>query len=222
MPTSKNKKIALPRRPLWRRKIFWLFSLPLILLSSGIVIVVVQHSQKTRAIEADRARFEQVDKDVQSVIGEIIAQIGQPLSERHDKSCSRPSAKWEDVPLSCKIDYALFYEVENTSEANKLYSAIKEIRESSWSRINATTSQNTDVTDKFINFNFSGTADYQSLTNSYFSQNASMNCDISSFFYLASNPPFDDLLVSNSSTYLLGLIVDCRDVARAQFYPLRD
>lgn len=222
MPALKNKKIVSPRQPLLQRKSFWLLAVPLTLLVSGMDFLVIQHNQNRKAIEGDRARFEQVDKDVQSVAAEIIAQIGQPLSARHDKGCSRPSAKWENVPLSCKTERALFYKVENPAEANGLDSTIKQIREFGWSRINATTSHNTDEADKFIDFNLSDSSDYQSLTTSYFSHNASMHCDISRFFYLASNPPFDDFFVSNDSVYLLGIIIDCRDEAQAEFFTLID
>lgn len=66
------------------------------------------------AFQADKTRFAQVEKDMQTAYDAIVTAVGKPDKEESGKSCSYTSRKFEQGDLRCAITYRFQYLLNNT------------------------------------------------------------------------------------------------------------
>jgi hypothetical protein len=108
---TKRRKLVLPNKKL--------------LIFTGIVLAVavvygavwLAHNH---AVNTDKARFEQANKDVQTVAGQVIAAVGQPADRKDGGKCSYAHQEFSKGPLSCEVYSYLAYGVNSPDDVNAI------------------------------------------------------------------------------------------------------
>lgn len=112
--------------PARHRKLRTVLIVIAVLLVAGIAAVLISRHQHTKAIVADRARFEQAARDVQSVADMVNAAL-PPEKSSVNKECVHQSAKFEPEPIICRVVYESLYGIDSLSTLNKIMSSIIQI-----------------------------------------------------------------------------------------------
>src|SRR4051812_35229942 len=119
MASQKNKNKS-QSKSIWRRKSFLVLLVAFLVVGGVLVTSAVLHMQNTKAIAADRARFEQVDKDLEAVNQNISSEIGLPSKHLKDRNCSQPFQEVGVAPITCRVTSDFYYITENLQQANEI------------------------------------------------------------------------------------------------------
>jgi len=85
---------------------------------------VTSRAKQDQAYQADKARFAQVEADMQAAYDAMIAAAGIPAKTSQTKSCSHVSLKFEEGTLRCLIAYDFSYEIKDKPAAKKVTSTL--------------------------------------------------------------------------------------------------
>lgn len=165
-----------------------------------------------RAAAADKARFLQADRDVARIADDIIAAVGQPQKITTERSCSRPSVKFEEAPLFCSTDRSIYFGVSSINEANEIHEKSSRVLGES----------------KLVNFGvnelgreqYDRSSDYKIAKLDFKSAEMNMQCSLSSVYYFSDLPPFDYPQIGESE-FSVSVTASCSDVAEAEHFPVR-
>jgi len=110
--TTKKSRVARTGRKKW----LFVLIVVAVFIIVGIAICLMRSAAQRdlRAEErftADKARFAQVEADMNEAYAAIVAAVGPPVREESGKSCSRTSVKFEEGTLGCQIYRRGYYEV---------------------------------------------------------------------------------------------------------------
>lgn len=125
MPTQKDKKQrqTLLSRIHMSRKVFWLLFVLLLLVGAALVTPIILQYQKDQAIAADRARFEQADKDIADIRLSLIKNTNPFLSNQL-RQCDKASGKIEFKPITCMVTAQFSYGVSTLEEADTIIASV--------------------------------------------------------------------------------------------------
>jgi len=104
------------------------------LIIGGVVVSLAnsaeQRNQRAEArFAADKARFTQVEADMDEAYAAIVAAVGAPVREESSKSCSHVALKFEEGQLNCGVGRTFIYGVANFGDAFANYLKMREIVE---------------------------------------------------------------------------------------------
>ena len=225
MSNIKNKS-NIPRssRTIRRSKLLWTAAVLSVVVLGGFSAAAVLRYQHDQAIAAERIRFEQADKDVQKVAQAIIAATGQPYKIQENKSCSRPSTKFEEAILFCNTSRTLFYSVRDVGAVVSLHEKINSSIKNIWQIKEIEVSDNISSLKEFRALdlaNYDKLTSHQLINSKYFNDRAKIDCSASSLFYWTSVPPFEEYDLGQDVPYALSMDVSCGDKASMPYFPLR-
>lgn len=112
-------KKATSKKTIWYKdKVLW----------SGVAVFVVVvggwYYHDSHSGKASKKDFENAQASIDKVYADIVAKLGPPSNYKKSQSCSRPSQKFSQGPLSCSVDLEFLHSVGSLSEANSKYSSI--------------------------------------------------------------------------------------------------
>lgn len=120
--TSAGNQLRTPRSTFTssRSLLLMLVFVAVVLAVCGAAIVhhrqVAEQARKTAALNADKAAFARLEKDMQSAYDAIVAQVGEPASHNYDRGCGRPDLKYAEGQLFCNVDLNFGYKKVIDSE----------------------------------------------------------------------------------------------------------
>ncbi len=74
--------------------------------------------------KASKEDFEKAQASIDQLYNNIMAKLGPPANYKKTQSCSRPSQKFSQGPLSCSVDKDIFYKIEGPLFAEKANSKV--------------------------------------------------------------------------------------------------
>lgn len=214
-----------PHRPLYKKVLFWLFLILVLIFISILGLIKWWEYQDNKEIVADRVRFAQAEKDVKQVADAIIAANGQPVKTAESKSCFEPSHKWEEVDYSCTVSYDLFYPVSDAEEATNIRISIENYLKTIWRHDRTYVNHNVKSDLLFKSEYFQSIEvrpnNYQNVASSFYNTNSEIECNVTNTFYRSTDPPHVDYLEYDASPLLLNVDIHCRENIKVAIYPLR-
>jgi hypothetical protein len=68
----------------------------------------------------EKAMFEQAEADLKLIAEEVQEVIGKADDSAQDNTCSRPSQKYDEGPLSCSVRTSLLYRQTGVEKTNEI------------------------------------------------------------------------------------------------------
>lgn len=218
MATTKNKNISQShQRSSKKNRLLQVLLLTLTFIMLGFGLKAFLAYQNKNAIEADRMRFVQADKDVQKISNDIVAAAGQPHKKTESKSCGRPSTKYEEGPLYCSSERTLVYFVGNEISATTIYNTAstqikKRLQYRSVNTSNNLQTLKFEPYEKYIE---------QKIYEKYETLKFAMSCYVTyRYDSVLSLPTINQHKFINN--LILEISLNCKDVARSHYYELKE
>lgn len=186
-----------------------------VIILAGAATFVILHDRNQKAIAADRARFEQADRDL-SNLNEKVQIIRKPTSSLTKKSCSMPHLEYANGQLSCDISFINIYEAADITEVNDDFSSIAKVINSEKSLKHLDNSATATFTD-LLDVNHS-----QRIVFEYDNKVSNIKCAASYFLYSPNKPPFSELAIETRDKYAVGQRLNCGSPAKQPYYPLEN
>ena len=105
-PAARSTRPANSKKPKKLKIILGVLVVAIVAASALLIYHNHQNQEKRdQAYNADKAKFAQVETDMQKAYDAIIQATGKPDKEEHSKSCSRTSLKFKKGELWCGVYY---------------------------------------------------------------------------------------------------------------------
>lgn len=213
------------KKPKFKRPRRSILAFAVVVLAVALVWAVTYFTHQ-HAVNTDKARFTQANKDVQTVASQIVAAVGQPQDRKDGGKCSYAHQEFSKGPLSCEVYSYLAYGVNSPDEVNAIVQktlGVPALNGSPW-RFKAVTEKpyqfipGANTTENFITLRQLFDIETKSIV--YTDNSSSMSCAISfryfnSVYELPGYPNFD----TGSSQSLL-MDIDCSDGSQSPYYPI--
>lgn len=188
---------------------YWSLIVLTILVLAGLASYGVWRYENSRAIAADRARFEQADKDVQAVAA-AIQKAYPPQKQTYSKSCQYGSHEFEQPPITCSVMFRAGYIVNDSNQANQLRMSMERLLsdEGSASNFNKDSMTNNPPA-QFKPLSATNGAD-EGMSEAYKDKGSNLDCTISYDYFKTSNAPiFMRSLIVPQSSQTVALTIEC-------------
>lgn len=216
---KKNQKLSLPNKKLL---IFAGIVLALAVVYGAIWLI------HTHAVNADKARFEQANKDVQTVAGQVIAAVGQPADRKDGGKCSYAHQEFSKGPLSCEVYSYLAYGVNSPDDVNAIVQKVDPLavlHGNPWQFKAVTEKPHQFVDGVQYSDNFEALRnlfDNETKSESYSDTKLTMLCGINYLYQntIASLSGYPSFAISGSQFLLIDM--NCGMNAKGSYYPIQN
>jgi hypothetical protein len=215
----------LPRKTSRHGKTFWVAVALLGLIIAGIAVAAVWHYENEKAIAADRARFEQADKDVKAVAASIRSAL-PPEKENLIEECTHQSREFQTEPIVCSVKQKLFYGANQISDINQLVKDIDGVLMSHSRQF-----EYKGMGQKPIGFTSSNQLSFMStpasssadvLSQLYTDKTSGLTCPLSYEIYNSATPPITSNYSVSAKPLSIMLTFLCSGSVRSAVYPIND
>lgn len=207
-------------KPSKRFPVILIILIALVVLSVGLLFGWTIY--QGNVVTADKARFAQAERDVDTLSQAVVAGVGAPAKTESEKYCDRPNLKLDNGPLSCDIHWYGYYEVDTPEQATEKYLAIRKIFEAKWPGAKYENLQygSSEAFRELDAANTTHEGDYDRILGKS-TQSNGLKCEDWSGFYLGNNTFFKDSYNSDNSKYVLSIDLSCGDKAKIAHFPMK-
>jgi len=185
----------------------------------GAAAFFIWHYENNRAIAADRARFEQADKDVKTIAA-AIKSVVPPEKEDLSEECTHQSREFEAEPIVCDTKYKVRYGTNNVPDASSVQQRYEEVLNHYQQILKfKSTVETPSGNDSFMAMPTAGNSEV--LSKIYIDRVSGLSCTQTYELFSSSAPP-SYYAVYQDLAYALNLVVtiDCGGTARAAYFSL--
>lgn len=210
--------------PFYQKKIFRILGAITLLIIVVCAGIAIWRHENDKAISADRARFEQVAEDVQTIADSVKTSF-PPEQASVSKDCTYQSREWAPKPLICQVVFSSLYGSDSLEEVNQTVSSLEDVFRSNEKILEKQTPPTSDNASRSQSVFFNALPlphKREDKGHLYNDKAAKMPCSLSYELYDSKATPQTVGYDSSDKQFSISVVFLCSDNAKSVHYPVAE